>query len=171
MPTRVDITEDEAITRMVAHLRATLDLNPSRCYETVSPDQLPKVPSGSDYVLTVSPGGGSFGDIQEQFGGQCCEEVDAIVTAFVRVNLDPTNSDEMLLHEVKRGLLLIKRLILKTLVGVDLQRANAEYFLRDLIYAKSSSPPMIGEHGQNRTITVGSIAVTFGLKFDHDLTS
>lgn len=168
MPTRVDIEQGEAVALLVTYLQQRLNLNDSRCYETVKPDQLPVVPSGSDYVLTVSTGPGQF-TIPEQFPEQCCEESDITVMAFTRINLDPSNPDTVLLHEAKRGLFQLKKLMLKTLVGVDPQRENGEYFVRDLLHAKHALAPDIGERGGKAVITVGSIGVVFGLNFDWDL--
>lgn len=166
MPDRTDIMQGEVHQIILRTLRQSLDLTEARCYEVTRPDQLPKVPSGSEYVLTVTFGDGSF-EIPEQFDGQCCEEIDVTIMAFTRVNLDASNTEKMLLHDDKRGLLRLKHLILKTVVGKDPARENGEGWLRDLLYAKRSIAPDVLEA---KTITVGGVGVVFGCKFDHDLT-
>lgn len=166
MPNRVDVTQDEIPTLIVAMLRRVLNLNDQRCYETERPDMLPRVPSGSDYVLTVSTGDGSF-PIPEQMPEQANEEFDLTIMGFFRVNLDPPNADTMLLHEVKRGAFPVKRRILKAMLSAqDLQRENGDYFLRDLLYAKRSIAPAAMEH---KVGTIGSVGVVFGVSFDWNL--
>ena len=165
---RVNIKQEEVQSLLVKHLIDTLKLNESRCYETIRPDILPKIPSGSDWVLTVSLGDGEFGEIEEQFAGQCFEKTDVTVMAFARTNLDPTNPDTALLHETNRGLLRLKTTILKAMVGEDPPRETGEGFLRNILYAKRSIAPDILEGGKGIG-TVGSVGIVFGVDFDHDL--
>lgn len=165
MPERVDITQDELMTLLVNFLRAELGLNESRCYETERPDVLPRIPSGSDYSLTVSMGDGTF-PIEEQAPEQCNEEFDVTVMAWVRINLDAPNADTMLLHEAKRGTLPIKKLILQALCGEDTRRENGDYFLRSLLSAKRSIAPAAYEQ---KAGTVAGVGIVFNVSFDWDL--
>ena len=66
-----------------------------------------------------------------------------------------------------RGLIILKRRLLKALVGEDLatEADGTEGFLRNLLYAKSATQPQWDEKKG-----IAWIGVDFGVDFDWDLT-
>ena len=124
----------------------------------------------NERILKVGARDSFQGEIDQQHVEQCYEQTDLIVTWYSRIRTDQTKSDAQLLKDNRRGLLAIKRKILQSLVGQDLQRPNGDYFLRNLIYAKSSRPPSVVTHAKSG-IAMGRMSIVFGFDFDHDLTS
>lgn len=169
MPDRTDIKQDELHNVIIRLFREALDLSESRCYEVTEPDQLPKVPSGSEYVLTLCFGDGDF-PIEQQHSEQCCESLDLTVTAFSRVNLDSSNTDRMLLHDDRRGLLILKHKILKAVFDdPDPARESGQGFLRSYLSVRRSIRPGVASVGDKGVITVGRVAVVFDVTWDWDL--
>jgi hypothetical protein len=163
---RIDITQDVVVERVVARLRDVLDLPDSRCYETLEPLIDPQIPKGGDFFLTVSPGNGHY-DVGMQNGGgrdQLMEQSSVSVTAYTKIRLDAADRATKLLHEVHRGVLPLKKKILDALVGVDLEDAEGNTFLRQPLYAMQSWAPRY-----NQDSGIAAIAVAFGTDFDWDL--
>ena len=168
--TRIDVTQSAILDRLVDFLRAELPLGERSCYLTINPAAVPVIPKGGDYFVTVSPGPGRFVE-GEQVPVNVTEEWSITVTAFTRIKLDSTDHDKQVLLNAARGLIVLKRRLLKALVGVDLaiEADGAEGFLRNLLFAKSATRP---EHGQwtGGEQMLSWISVDFGVDFDWDLT-
>jgi len=166
MPTREDITQSEVLRLMMEHLRAALNLLPTQCVEAIEPSAPPKIARGGDFFITVSPGDGFFVE-GEQAAGNVTEEWTVTVTAYARVRLDYSDTDEKLLRDTSRGLLEAKRRILAALVGRDLNTDDtpAATFLRQLLFAQRCGRPMYDEKE-----TIGWISLDFGVHYDWDLT-
>ena len=94
---------------------------------------------GGDFFVTVSPGGGQF-EQGEQSPPNVTEYTDVVVTAYTRIRTDSTGHDQQLLQDLKRGLLTLKRMLLKALVG---QWLNPAYNLRQSVYARGSEAPKV----------------------------
>lgn len=165
--TRIDTTQDTILTQIVARLRDVLDLPAHRCYETLEPLTDPPVPKGGEYFLTVSPGDGHFDEGMQAGGGaaQLMERSSVSVTAYAKIALDPGDQATEILHEVSRGMLPIKKGILRALVGHDLQDEDDNYLLRSQLYALQSWRPRYLPDAK-----IAMIAVGFGTDFDWDLT-
>jgi len=161
---RVDVTQDAVLNRLVEHLREALGLDKRQVYETLEPTAPPIIPKGGPYFVTVAPGAGQFVTGEQQIHN-VTEEWSVVVTGYTRIKLDSTDHDEKVLRDAKRGLLEIKRLLLKALVGQDLTTKYSEEFLRNLLYARNVTNPQ-----HDRTKGIGWISIEFGVDFDWDLT-
>lgn len=152
--------------RIVEHLRSALKLADSQCVEAIEPDAPPHIARGGDFFITVSPGDGMFIDGEQQIGN-ITEEWSVAVTAYSRIRLDPSDTDEKLLRDTARGLLEAKRLILKALVGQDLTDADdsTDTFLRQLLHAERCGRPRYDDK-QN----IGWLSIDFGVHYDWELT-
>lgn len=172
---RIDVTAIDAVEAIVKLLKDTLALNDSNCYPVARPQDVPKLPAGGDYWLTVAPGGGTFEPEEqvpatETLPGNVTEESEVTVTAYSRLKTDRTNSDHDLLLEDARGLLSIKRKVLGALVGQDVTDADGNTFLRQLLFAKTATAPDLANLAGVEA-AFGRIAITFGLVYDWDLSA
>lgn len=161
---RTDITQVDVLASLVLRLQEILELSDRQCYEVARPEDVPSVPVGGDFFLTVAPGGGTF-EPQEQAAGNISENTDVYVTAYSRIKTDSTGHDKYMLTDDARGLLAIKKMVLGTLCGFDLLDADGDTFLRQTVYAKSSSAPSLVDLPQSDK-AFGSIQITFGVDFD-----
>lgn len=160
---RVDVTQETVLKRIVVRLRRQLRLNRSRCYETLEPEAPAIQPVGGGHFVTVAPGDGQFVE-GEQAPPNVTEEWSVLVTVYTRIKLDRLNSDQELLRDASRGLLVLKRKILKALVGHDLTTRAGDTFLRQLLFARHCNRP---QHDSERHI--GWITIEFGVPFDWEL--
>lgn len=166
---RVDVEQADVFEAVTLHLRRALGLNDRQCYETLDPYS-PKIPKGGDYFVTVAPGEGQY-DVEHQIGGgedQLTENSVVTVTAYTRIKLDSTDHDEKLLRDARRGVFVLKRKILKALVGSDPTIGGNE-FLRQLIYARHAHAPQILEASTDNRLRLACISIDFGVDFDWDL--
>lgn len=171
---RVDITQLEALNAIIAHFRSDLALDDSRVFLTIDPLAV-RIPRGADWWLTISVGEYTF--MQELLTGgvfeQCTEDTTFTVTAYVRMHLDQADHDDQLVLDSTRGLFELKRIILKSLAGIDLQVGVSE-FARELFSPRFSRAPMVvsvadGDSADDG-LQIGIISVTYGMMFDWDLT-
>jgi len=164
--TRIDVTQSAVLDRLVEFLRAELPLEERSCYLAIEPLSPPVIPKSGDYFVTVSPGPGNFVE-GEQVPVNVTEEWSITVTAYTRVRLDSTDHHRQLMLNASRGLIILKRRLLKALVGVDLaiEANGTEGFLRNYLYAKSATQPQWDEKKG-----IAWIGVDFGVDFDWDLT-
>lgn len=167
---RVDVTQDVVLDRFVERLRSALKLNEQQCYETLNAEEPPAVPIGGDYFLTVAPGEGDFID-GEQAVGNVTENWAVTVTIYSRVRLDQTDHDKQTLSLAGRGLLHVKKDILKALVGHDLSEEDDDTFLRQTLYAiRTTRPELVSKDGATRGMALAVMRIDFGVSFDWDLT-
>jgi hypothetical protein len=162
---REDITQPEVLQRIIEHLRAALNLLPTQCVEAIEPSSPPEIARGGDFFITVSPGESFFVEGEQQIDN-ITEEWSVTVTAYSRIRLDYADTDEKLLRDASRGLLIAKGRILKALVGQDLENDEtpAGTFLRQLLFAERCGRPMYDEKK-----TIGWISIDFGVHYDWDL--
>ncbi|HWA98205.1 MAG TPA: hypothetical protein VG713_06915 [Pirellulales bacterium] len=164
---RVDVNQADVLRTVTEHLRRALDLNERTCYEVTEPLAPPAIPKGGDFFVTVCAGDGEFPE-EMQVGGaedQCTELIELVVTGYTRLKLDQTDHETQLLHHDHRGLLEIKRRILKALVGVDaIDPESGATFLRQVITAAHSSRPAYDQKNQ-----LGFISLSFRVSWDWDL--
>lgn len=166
---RVDTEQATLLERIADYLRKQLRLNARRCFETLDPLH-PVIPPGGDYFLSVAPGDGTF-DVEHQVGGgadQLTEYGEVVVTIYSRVKLDSTDHDEIIMRDASRGLLSLKKTVLKTLVGYDLALESGDTALRQTLYAKRYTAPTMGQQ-DGSGIGVAFLSITFGVDFDWDL--
>lgn len=164
---RVDVQQDEVLERFVARLRDQLNLGPSHCFIVSDPALRVPPPVGGEYFVTVAGGAGQFDDGMQDGGGaeQLMETWTVTVTVYTRVKLDQSGHDDKLLVDTNRGLLRLKRPVLKALVGHDLVTEDGDNnFLRRFLYAISCGHPQY-DAGK----AIGWLSIDFGVAWDWDL--
>ncbi len=170
MMTRVDVTQDVVLDRFVERLRSALKLNERQCYEALDSQSPPSIPIGGEYFLTVAPGDGDFID-GEQAVGNVTEDWAVTVTIYSRVQLDQTDHDKETLSVAGRGLLRLKKDVLKALVGHDLAEEDDDTFLRQTLYAiRATRPELVSKGGATQGMALAVMRIDFGVSFDWDLT-
>lgn len=170
---RVDVTQDVVLERILAKLRSELGLNNRQCYETLDALAPPAIPKGGEWYVAISPTEGQFVE-GEQAPPNVTEEWGIIVTIYTRIALDSTDHDEELLRNASRGLLVLKRAVLRALVGRDLQLESPDdtgnTFVRQLIFARTCHRPVIMEREGEPRAMLGMLSIEFDVHFDWDLT-
>lgn len=165
----IDTDQDAVLRAAIKLLQDKLGLDASHCFETTVPLQAFGNPQSGDFWVTVSPDGGSFAEGQFQTGGgefQCTEFGELTVMGFTRIRLDRTDRDTHLLHDLKRGLLGIKKKLLAALVGQQLFDEQGNELLRSLIAAKRPIKP-----DYDKDQATGWIGIVFSTDFDWDLSN
>jgi hypothetical protein len=170
-PARKDIPQWSVHQAILRQLRTALDLAPAQCYPVIRAEDVPVLPAGGDYFLTVAWEPGIFPQDEEQWTGACEEQAAIIITIYTRIHLDPPNSDDHLLWDATKGLAVLKRKVLKAMIGQDLTDTDGAPFLRQLIHARSSGRFDSVKVGSGDGVALGMVQLTFGVSFDHDLTS
>jgi hypothetical protein len=82
--------------------------------------------------------------------------------------LDSTDHDEKVLRDAGRGLLRVKELVLKALVGFDLTDTAGNTLLRDLLWCQSAGRPQRAVFNGNEQIAM--LATVWGTTYDWELT-
>jgi len=164
---RTDISQADALDAVVLRLQTALTLNERQCYPVARAQDVPSIPVGGNFWLTVAIGGGTFIP-EEQSAGNVTEDADCIVTAYTRIRTDSTSHDRDLLLDDARGLLAIKKLILAAMCGHDLLDPEGDSFLRQLVFARNCSNPD-KVNIPDATGAFGQIQITFGIMFDWSL--
>ena len=168
---RIDIEQAEVLGYLVRHLRRSLRLDERRCFETLSP-LLPEgfSPPGGDWFITVAEGGGMF-PLEDQHPQQCMESWSILVTVYTRVKLDRSGHDQQLMVDASRGLLRLKRQVLRAVVGEDLttdeespDSARSE-FLRSHLHVNHAQ-----RMEYDQAAGIGWLTIELGVEYDWDLT-
>lgn len=175
MSTRVDVTQATILESVLAELRTSLTLNESQCFEVADPAEIPPLPPGGDYFLTVAWGASDYSEDEQVPASLIGATVNSLghvlefstleVTIHTRTKLDRAGHDRYLLLEEKRGLLRLKPKVIGALVGKDLTDLEGNTFLRDEIAIRRSRPPEVWVQRSNSTV-VGRLSLTFSCHFD-----
>ena len=165
---RADIEQADVLASVVTQLQSALSLTDRQCYPVARAQEVPSIPPGGDYWLTVAGGSGQFID-EEQAAGNVTEDTEIIVSGYTRIKTDSTGHDACLLMDDARGLLAIKKKILGALVGQDLTDEGGDTFLRQWLHARRSDAPELVIAGPDG-VNCGVVRVTFGTIFDWKLT-
>ena len=161
---RVDIEQIEVVGAIVLRLQTALTLSDRQVYPVARARDVPLIPVGGDYFLTVATGDGTFVP-EEQVAGNITEDSDVTVSVYTRIRSDSTGHDAYLLLDDARGLFAVKKLILGALCGQDLIDESGSTFLRQLIFAKHCEAPDIVTAGRDG-VACGVIRLTFGVNYD-----
>lgn len=164
---RSDVTQSAALLAIVDYLGSALGLNERQCYPVAREEDLPSLPPGGDFFLTVALGDSRFVE-GEQTPGNISEESSVTISIYTRIRLDSTGHDRYMLLDDARGLLAIRNRVLAVLVGQDLTDSLGRPFLRQLLFAQSASRPELLE-APNKGGLLGVQRLTFGMHFDVDL--
>lgn len=167
---RIDITQDVVLERLVARLRDQLNFTDRQCYETLDPFSPPIIPKGGRWCVAVAAGDSAF-VTGEQVAGNFTEEWTVTVTIYTRMALDPADHAEKWLRDAGRGMLVLKRKVLAALVGYDLTDPDDNTFLRIPLYATRAHRPLVAERtGDGTKILLGMQSLEFRVDFDWELT-
>jgi hypothetical protein len=164
MANRVDGEQGDLLDAVVKALIDNVpQLSSKNAFISIYPSPPYKVPD--NVFVTVSPGASSFPEEFIVGGGQkqCAEDATVLVTIFSRFQCNQAGQERNALNEQTRGVLRMKRAILKALVAADLT-VNAQPVLRNLVMPKQSGAPEYA--GEEQLI---SVALSFGLTWDWDL--
>lgn len=161
---RIDIEQAEVLDAIVSRLQTVLELSERQCFPMARATDVPSVPPGGDYFVTVAPGAGVF-EPEEQAAGNITEIGEVIVSAYTRIKTDSTGHDRHLLMNDARGLLAVKKLLLEALCGHDPATEGDDTFLRQWLFAKRADAPDLVSAGADG-IHCGVIRVTFGVSWD-----
>lgn len=141
-------------------------LSTKSCFLTVLPVP-PHLPS-DNLMVTVSPNGGTFPEEFTAGGGefQCTEDTSAIITILSRFQANRPGHEQALLSDQARGMLRMKKLILKAVTGKNLtSTVDANLVLRNLMAPRqSSTPEYVGDE------QLAQIGITVSLMYDWALT-
>jgi hypothetical protein len=133
----------------------------------------PAIPKGGEWFIAISPTEVQFIE-GEQAPPNVTEEWGIVLTIYTRIALDSTDHGEKLLRDATRGLLVLKREVLRALIGHDLQTESpddtGDTFVRQLVFARSCSRPWILEKDGEPRHMLGFFSIDFGIHFDWDLT-
>lgn len=159
---RIDSRLDTILLAIVARLIAQVSgADAASCYLSIDDGEI--AGSADDFVLVVSPHGGSFDDGALDGGGQnvAADYFAFSVTVYSAAMLDENHRDTVGLTDATRGLILKHREVLKALTVHDLL-SGSDNILRDV------PMPTMYEFGKNGR---GQIFVrqVFRLSFDWDL--
>ena len=177
---RIDIDEVGVLDAVLLRLRSQLALTDRTCRLIARPEDVPTIPAGGDYFVTVAPGPGTYVE-EEQVPDVAATQNDPArvsnitetstitVSAYTRIKTDSTDHDDNLLRDATRGLLPIKKAILASLCGQDIATEDGDTFLREWMHAQSCSAPDLVSIPQSNA-TYGRIAITFGIMWDWKLT-
>lgn len=163
----IPTTQTAVLSAVVTRLHAQVSElgNESVCFVSDYPYPPPNV--ASDLFATVSPVDGQFDeDIQVGAGNNSLiEYAGIVVTVFSRMKLDRAGKTESLLQDADRGLLPIKRKILKALASHRLLSGSDELLTSYLHALKSSAPRY------DPDLKMGVMSLFFKTDFEWDLTT
>lgn len=138
---RIDSEQADVLDSVLAQLLLDIpNLSSKNCLISIDPDPPYKVPE--NFFLTISPANGTFPPELVDGGGenQCMEESGVVVTSFSRFMANRPGQEREALSDFTRGILRMKRLILKSLTNADLT-FNGNFITRDPPTPKFSSFP------------------------------
>ncbi|HEV3340784.1 MAG TPA: hypothetical protein VG125_10525 [Pirellulales bacterium] len=167
----IPTNQDDVLNAVERLLVTRLAISDKYIFQTTKPLVAIGNPPSGDYWLTISPGEGIFPD-EWQIGGGAntvMELATTRVAAYTRIRTDSTDRDTNLLHDLKRGLLPIKRKLLKAMVGQQLYDDAAPnpnaLCIRAIGIIRAEDPDYDKEKG------TGFIVLHFATPFQWDLTT
>ena len=87
---------------LIAGLQQVLGLDPSRCFEVAKASDVPTIPPGNDWFLTICWGDSSW-PAGEQVPGNMTEEPDLTITIYTRLKSDQAGHDMLLSATSRRA--------------------------------------------------------------------
>ena len=154
------------VDRLIAQVTSPV-LTESTCFVCLDPDtEIPQ--RSSNLYVTVSPMDSQFDQPAIEGGGNVnsIEQSGVTVTMRSAIKLDKAGSASDALMHASRGLLLVKRQVLKALVGQQLQDGSGNDLLTSLI------APLNGDRGRyDEENMIFRLSVSFALDYEWDLIS
>lgn len=161
----VNTTQKAVLEAVVTRLKANVtELNgDALCYVSDYPEPPENVQT--ELFAMVSPSDGQFDvDIQEGAGANDVREyAGVVVTVFSRVKLDRHGRTESLLVDSTRGMLPLKRKILRALAGQQLSSGGNDLLVNHCFAQRASAPRY------DPRINLGVMSLYFSTDFAWDL--
>lgn len=138
------------------------------CFLTTTPPEDPPENITTNVFCTVSPTNSQFDQgVHEGAGVDCTiEEAGVQIVIFNSEKLDRHGRDTVMLTEDARGLLVMKREILRYLSGHDLEDQNNNQILVSRMAPLRSDNPKSARDNKTR---VGDLSILFSTDFQWDL--
>lgn len=154
------------VSRLIREVDKFTDTN---CFLTAEPPDEPPANVRNNVFCTVSPTNSKFDQDALVGGGlhTVFEEAGVQIVIFNSVKLDRVGHDSALLTEASRGLLILKKQILKALSDHDLQDGNGKEILINLMAPLLSENP---RSSKGKEGAVGDLSLQFSTDFEWDLT-
>lgn len=165
---RVDSEQADVLDACLAKLITDIpQLSDKNTYISILP--YPPVKITDNLFVVVSPTDGTFPEELVEGGGQnqCTEVSGILVSIFTRFAAYREGREREALSENTRGILRMKRLVLKSLTAADLS-FNANLVLRSLVIPKVSGPPDFADPNDKALIQV---TIRFEVTWDWSLTA
>lgn len=159
----IPTTQEAVLQAIVDRLREQLDLNPSTCFLSIDPEPCANI--SHNLFLTVSPDGGQFREGEFAGAGEnlVIENTHAVITIFSQIRLDRVEHATSFLTDNARGVLTMKRKVLKALAGHILVDTDGNALLVDYLEPVSAPRP------QSDRAKIGDVQLWFSTNFHWDL--
>lgn len=165
VPTDQATVLQAVVTRLIARLTA-YELNTSNCFLSVE-SEIEEIPRSHNLGVTVCALESSFSDSALTGAGEalCIEEAGVVITPHTAIKLDRSGDISQILTNATRGLLGMKKAILKAMKTSDrLQDATPNELLVNLMHPLHGSRPIY-----NPQTGLARLSVTFSTDFQWDL--
>lgn len=162
----IGVDQEIVLQAIVERLLLKIErLSPETCYLSIFP--VPPIQPTSDIVVTVAPAEGRFDDSLIAGGGseQELEQSNVLVTIISRVQLDQSARSLSFLTDVSRGVLTLKKQILKALKPED-----ELFYQGKRILWNQLAPIAAGAPGYDDGRKIGWLALRLAADFSWDLT-
>lgn len=154
------------VNRLIARLGVAYGLNSSNCFMSVEPE-IVEIPRSHNFAVTVCPVEAQFDQGALDGAGEylCIEQAGVIVTPHTAIKLDRVEDFTAALTNATRGLLGMKKAILKAMKTSDrLQDGSGNELLVNLSQPERASMPVY-----NPQTSLSRLSVTFSTDFQWDL--
>jgi hypothetical protein len=166
------LTDDVQLTifgSLLAYLRSALELDASRCFEVAKASDLPTIPPGHDWFLTVCWGDSTY-VMGEQFVGNITEEPEIILTLYTRLKSDQAGHDQYLLRDSAAGLFALRNQVITAMVstGLGMTGQSIGGMPRETIKIRHSTSGEVIKNNRDGTF-LGTMRVTFAAPYDIEI--
>lgn len=147
----------QAIRTLLIH-NTGLGLNSNTCLISLNPNLPPKIPRGGKFFVRLCPNRSDF-PLEEQDYQQLAERMVVTVVPYVRIEIDPVDSAEVLLFEQSRGLYRAKDEIIQCLAGKMLFDQAGQPMLREHLRVTFCGEPEYDQENRIAWLTIDVNAV------------
>ena len=155
---------DAVVKKLIDNIPLLSDKN---CFISILPKPPYKV--SDSLFLTVSPTAGNFPEDLLIGGGQnqCTENSGVLVTIFSRYMAQRPDHDRDSLSDQTRGILKMKREVLRQLTALDLEWEGSKILRSEMIPTDASPAEPVQDPGENLV----QLTIRFSTDFDWNLTA
>lgn len=146
----------------VTGMQSVLKLDPSRCFEVARADDLPTIPPGNDWFLTLCWGDSDWVTGEQSFGN-ITEQPEITVMLYTRLKSDQAGHDQYLLRDEKAGLFTLRNMVVNAMVGTRFCTSA-----RETIKIRHSTSGEVIKNSRDGTF-LGRMRLTFVAPYDIDV--